>query len=53
MKAAVSRESSVVLIVGDDEINNNEFQMKNMETGQQVPVSSEDIIAAVQEVIAK
>lgn len=53
MKAAVSRESSAVLIVGDDEINNNQFQMKNMETGQQVPVSSEDIIAAVQEVIAK
>jgi len=53
MKAAVSRESSAVLIVGDDEINNNQFQMKNMETGQQVPVSSEDLIAAVQEVIAE
>jgi histidyl-tRNA synthetase len=53
MKAAVSREASIVLIVGDDEVSNNQFQMKIMGTGEQMPVGSKDIATAVQEVLNK
>lgn len=53
MKSASSREASLVLVVGDDEIANNQFQLKIMDTGQQLAVSSDELLATVREVLSK
>lgn len=36
-----------MIVIGEDEINNNLYQMKNLLTQEQVALSKEDIIAAL------
>ena len=51
MKSANTRRARMVLIAGDDEVVAGEFQLKNLETGQQDAVAQDLVLAAVREVI--
>jgi histidyl-tRNA synthetase len=51
-KSADLRGARILLIVGDEEIAQGTLQLKNLETGVQVPVAKDKVLAAVREVIA-
>jgi histidyl-tRNA synthetase len=50
-KSADLRGSRILLIVGEDEIAQGTIQLKNLETGVQIPVAKDMVLAAVREVI--
>jgi len=51
VKSADLRGAQVLLIVGEDEIAQGIFQLKNLDTGIQSPVHKSEILAAVREVL--
>lgn len=52
LKSANTRQASVLLVVGEDEMAAGTIQMKNLETGEQEPVGRENILTAVREVLS-
>ncbi len=50
-KSANLRRARFLLTVGEDEIRNNNLQMKNLDTGEQKPVARSQLLAAVREVL--
>ncbi len=52
VKSANNRKASVLLVVGQEEMAAGTLQLKNLETGKQEPVSRENILAAVREVLS-
>jgi histidyl-tRNA synthetase len=52
LKSANTRRASVLLVVGEDEMASGNIQMKNLKTGEQEPVSRENILASVREVLS-
>lgn len=46
---AVSKNNKVVIIIGEKEVSNNNFTVKNLETEKQYTVSSEELIDKVKE----
>ena len=51
VKSADLRGARVLLIVGEDEISQDIFQLKNLETGLQLPVIKSEVLTAVREVL--
>ncbi len=51
-KSADLRGARILLVVGEDEIAQGIFQVKNLETGIQVPVAKGEVLTAVREVIS-
>lgn len=47
IKIALRKNAKYMIVIGEDEINNNLYQMKNLLTQEQVALSKEDIIAAL------
>ncbi|MCK9996006.1 MAG: histidine--tRNA ligase [Candidatus Krumholzibacteria bacterium] len=50
-KSANLRRARFLLTVGEDEIRNDNLQMKNLDTGEQKPVARSQLLAAVREVL--
>jgi len=50
-KSANLRKARFLLTVGEDEIRNDNLQMKNLDTGEQKPVVRSQLLAAVREVL--
>jgi len=50
-KAANQRLARILLIVGDEEINDDIFQLKNLGSGEQQSVPRDHILTAVREVL--
>jgi histidyl-tRNA synthetase len=50
-KSANLRKARFLLTVGEDEISNDNLQMKNLDTGEQKPVARSQLLAAVREVL--
>ena len=50
-KAANQRLARVLLIAGDEEIDQRVFQLKHLDTGEQRPVDRDHILTAVREVL--
>jgi len=50
-KAANQRLARLLLIVGEDEINDDVFQLKNLGSGEQTSVPRDQILTAVREVL--
>jgi histidyl-tRNA synthetase len=50
-KSANLRQAKYLLTVGDEEIATGLLQLKNLETGEQAPVSRSNLLAAVREVL--
>ncbi len=50
-KSANLRKARFLLTVGEDEIRNDNLQMKNLDTGEQKPVARSQLLAAVREVL--
>ncbi len=53
LKSANLRGARIVLIVGDEEIAGDVFQLKNLDTGEQVPVATSEILKSVREVLGQ
>lgn len=51
IKVAVRKNAKFMLIIGEDEINNNVFQLKNIQTQEQIEVSKEELIEKLDELI--
>jgi histidyl-tRNA synthetase len=51
MKGANTRGAAIVLLAGGDEVAANQFQMKTLATGDQVAVTTDQLSAAVREVL--
>jgi histidyl-tRNA synthetase len=51
LKSADQRGAQVVLIVGEEEVSANIFQLKNLESGMQYPVAKGEVLDAVKEVL--
>ncbi len=52
-KGANQRLARILLIVGDEEIDADEFQLKLLDTGEQRPVPRDQILTAVREVLGQ
>jgi histidyl-tRNA synthetase len=50
-KSANLRRARFLLTVGEDEIRDDNLQLKNLETGEQKPVARKQLLAAVREVL--
>ena len=53
LKSAALRRARLVLIAGDEEIKQQNFQLKNLATAVQYPVARNEILTAVREVLER
>ena len=53
MKSADQRQARIVLIAGEEEIEQGIFQLKSMASGAQYPVPRAEVLAAVREVLGQ
>ena len=51
-KSANLRQARLMLVVGDEEVEQGIIQLKHLDTGKQEPVGSSELLAAVREVLA-
>lgn len=52
MKYANKRDFRIVLIAGDDEFERNEWQLKILDSGEQLAVSESDVVEKLKELLA-
>jgi len=52
-KSANLRNAKIMLVAGEDEVASGNIQMKFLDTGEQKPVASKELLAAVREVLAR
>ena len=47
IKIALRKNAKYIVIIGEDEVKNDLYQLKNLETQEQVSLSVEDIISKI------
>ena len=48
-KIAVRKNARYAIIIGEDEINKNVYQLKNLQTQEQIEVNYEDLVKTIKE----